>query len=58
MTTWTEQTKTGVTEVAGFLTLSTADSDVLLLNASGDKLELNESVTLEGETSWTLQSVT
>lgn len=56
MTTWAETTKTGVTEVGVYLTLSTADSDILLLNTSGDYLELNESKTLSGETSWTLES--
>lgn len=56
MTTWTEQTKTGVTEVPDYLTLATADADILLTNTSGDMLALSRSVTLSGQTVWTDQT--
>jgi hypothetical protein len=58
MTTWTEQVKTGVTEVPDYLTLSTADADILLTNTSGDMLALSRSVVLSGQTTWTDQTKT
>lgn len=54
MTTWTEQTKTGVTEVEEGLDVNTS-GDGLLVNSSGDRLIVTNSKTLSGVT-WTDQS--
>jgi len=52
-TTWTKQSKSGVTEIGTYLTLAEVDSDVMLLDPANNILLLNASVLPNLTTNWT-----